>query len=200
MTDMNDDNAKNDEIVETIISEAVDGTTSRMLDERFNEIILVYRAHADKFVVHDNISFHRIIVWFLKNLYWDDQLGQQQLLAEGLFVIERFCSGISKKGYEGIYYDLLNRNFDVEYFFGVFLEGLKRHHLSDPIKLACLRHIDPCDYRLKYAVMIAFVRNYGHLLRDEICQNPGHYINDFPEILKSVISAYENFYGVLSKT
>jgi hypothetical protein len=196
---MNKYRRKSEIIVEKIIADASDSSVSGLLDERFNNIILAYRVHSNGFTVNNNQSFHRVIVWFLKNIYQDTAFDEQLLLTEGIFIIERFCQGFSQNGYEGIYYDLLNNNFDVEYFFRIFLEGIKNYHFGRAVEIACLRHIDPCNYQLKYAVIIEIIRKYGYLLQDEICRNPENYIDRLPCLFKPIISACETVSGMISR-
>ena len=196
---MNEYRDKSKAILEKIIDQATDDTVSGLLDERFNDIISAYRTSPGKFAVTDSTDFHSVITWFLENIYQDRLLNDQILLAEGIFILETFCQGFSQKGYEGLYYDLLNYCYDVEHFFKIFFAGVKSYHLGKNIDTVCLRHIDPCDHQLKYAVVTEIIQKYGHLLDDEICRHPAHYIDKIPGLLEPVIGSIEIFSEMTSR-
>jgi len=187
-------------IIERIIAEAGDRSVSELLDIRFNEMLLAYRRGAAEFVVRDNTHFHSLIVWFFKNIYQDDRLDDAVLLAEGIFILETCCRGSLKKGYEGLYYDLLNNGCDVEYFFEILLDGVKNHQLSRDVEVACLRQIDPCDHRLKLAVAKEIIKKYGDLLGDEISGHPENYSGRILELLASVLPSIEAFSGIMTRS
>ena len=121
------------------------------------------------------------------------------MLARGLFVIENFCQGHLGKGYEGVYYDLLNHTASVNEFLMVFSDGLKTYEQYKYVEVICVRHIDPCDHTLKYAVVKEIGREYGHLFPDAVCEHPGNYISHIPKLITAIISSNNIFSGIMDR-
>lgn len=186
-------------IVKKIIQVASVSTVSESIEDRFACFMFYYNRRKNEFTVNNNKEFHALIIEFLNTIYQTEQINQELLLARGLFVIENFCQGHLGKGYEGVYYDLLNHAASITEFLMIFVDGLKNYEQYKFIEVICIRHIDPCDHKLKCAVVKEIVRKYGHLFPDGVCEHPENYISHIPKLITSIISSSDIFSGIINR-
>ena len=186
-------------IVQKIMEQASDNIVSELIENCFEDFLWNCNRRDKELTVNDNKSFHRLITGFMKNIYQADEVDEEVLLARALFIIENFCQGSSKKGYEGVYYDILNNNSSINEFFMVFIDGLKNYEQYKFIEVICVRYIDPCDHALKYAVVKEIVRKYGYLIPDDVCEHPTNFISHIPKLIASITSSNDIFSGIMNR-
>ena len=186
-------------IVKKIIQVASVDTVSELIEDRFACFMFHYNRRKSEYTVDNNKEFHALIIEFLKTIYQTEQIDEELLLARGLFVIENFCQGHLGKGYEGVYYDILNHTASITEFLMTLVDGLKDYEQYKFIEVICIRHIDPCDHALKYAVVKEIGRKYGHLFPDGVCEHPENFISHIPKLITSIISSNDIFSGIINR-